>query len=217
MSEPYMVFVDHPTIVPRQQDNPICFLNCRAQGCFCGEPCIYRDVSSLRQAVQQGYTKARRAAAYPPAWLERTVQICHHGLVLLALDEAPIEHTASDETHSEHGMAANSARRTARTEASTGRAVLDRVMVVDQLTNLRREVEAANLPMEKFTPPFALVLSDVCRVLGLTAAEHDRILGAEAAAYVAGIRKRRWWPVKGSPWQQLSHLLQQKRQVARQP
>jgi len=214
MSEPYVVFVDHPTVVPRQQDNPICLLNCRAQGCFCGEPCIYRDVASLRQAVQRGYTKARNTAAYPPAWLERTVQICHHGLVLLALDEAPVEHTASDKMQSEH-KTRSTVRRAVRAEPATRRAVLDRATVVDQLTILRREVEAANLPLEKFTPPFALVLSDVCRVLGLTAAEHDRILGPEAAAYVAGIRKRRWWPTKGSPWQQLSHLLQQKRQVAR--
>lgn len=209
MSESYMVFVDHPTVVPRQQDNPICFLNCRAQGCFCGEPCLYRDVSTLRQAVQQGYTKARNAAAYPPTWLGRTVRICHHGLVLLALEEAPVEYTAGGESHAE--------RKTpqARTEASAKHAVLERAAVIDQLTSLRREVEAANLPMEKFTPPFALVLSDVCRVLGLTSAEHDHILGPEAAAFVANIRKRRWWPVKGSPWQQLSHLLQQKHQIAR--
>jgi hypothetical protein len=93
--------------------------------------------------------------------------------------------------------------------------VLDRATVVAQLTTLRREVEAANLPLEKFTPPFALVLSDVCRVLGLTAEEHDNILGPQAAAYVATIRKRRWWPVRGSPWQQLSRLLQQKGQIAR--
>jgi hypothetical protein len=213
MSEPYVVFVDHHNVLPQQQDNPICFYHCRAQGCFCGEPCIYRDVTSLRQAVQQGYTKARSAAAYPRTWLERTVQICHHGLVLLALDEAPVEHTASDEVQSEH-KTRSTGPRAPRAQASTGRAVLDRATVVAQLTTLRREVEAANLPMEKFTPPFALVLSDVCRVLGLTTEEHDKILGPQAAAYVATIRKRRWWPVKGSPWRQLSRLLQQKGQVA---
>jgi len=236
MSEFYVVFVDHPNVLPQQQDNPICFHHCRAQGCFCGEPCTYRDVSSLRQAVQQGYTKARTEAAYPPNWLDRTVRICHHGLVLLALEEPPVGHVAPEELPRKHAATeeglvtyntrrntqpghttreGNAPRRTSPGKTPHKHQVLDRATVVAQLTTLRREVEAANLPLEKFTPPFALVLSDVCRVLGLTTEEHDKILGPQAAAYVATIRKRRWWPVRGSPWQQLSRLLQQKGQVTR--
>jgi hypothetical protein len=235
MSESYVVFVDHPNVLPQQQDNLICFHNCRAQGRFCGEPCTHRDVSSLRQAIQQGYTKARTEAAYPPNWLDRTVRVCHHGLVLLALEEPPVGYVAPEKLPVERAaMEGDSVAYTTRSTAQPGRAtcegntprrtasktlhkheVLDRATVVAQLTALRREVEAANLPLEKFTPPFALVLSDVCRVLGLTAEEHDKILGPEAAAYVATIRKRRWWPTRGNPWQQLSRLLQQKGQVAR--
>jgi hypothetical protein len=229
MSESYVVFVDHPNILPQQQDNPICFHNCRAQGCFCGEPCTYVDVPSLRQAIQQGYTKARTEAAYPPNWLDRTVRICHHGLVLLALEEPPVGYVAPEEqplrhATTEEGLVTpntrtsaqprNTPRRTPPSKAPHKHEVLDRATVVAQLTTLRREVEAANLPLEKFTPPFALVLSDVCRVLGLTTEEHDKILGPQAAAYVATIRKRRLWPVRGSPWRQLSRLLQQRGQVA---
>ena len=161
--------------------------------------------------------------------------IITRGLILLALeeppvgyvapDEAPLEYAALEESSTahntpssvQHGPAIRARRTPRRTASKTPHKheVLDRATVVAQLTTLRREVEAANLPLETFTPPFALVLSDVCRVLGLTTEEHDKILGPQAAAYVATIRKRRWWPVRGSPWQQLSRLLQQKGQVTR--
>ncbi len=43
---------------------------------------------------------------------------------------------------------------------------------------------------------FALALADVCRALGLTAAEHDRVLGRDAAAYVAAVGQARFWPME---------------------
>lgn len=166
--------------------------------------------SSCSTRLHEGTKRSRLS----PSLARSAVQICHHGLVLLALDKAPEEHATGDETHGEHKTAKSATRRAIRDEAPVKRAALDRVTVVDQLTSLRREVEAANLPLEKLTPPFALFLSDVCRVLGLTAAEHDHILGPEAAAYVTSIRKRRWWSAKESPWRQLSRLLQQGGHIA---
>jgi hypothetical protein len=189
MLEPTVIFCDYPDVCPEQQDNPVCMANCRAQGRFVGESCVRRDVSSLRQAVELGYTKAKWAAAYSPDWLDRSVQICHCGHVLLALDQAPDENPLEASAPPEEP------------------ASLDRATVVANLTALRREVEAANLSQERFTPPFALVLSDVCHALGLTRREHDQILGPEASRYVARIRKQRWWPAKGSPWQHLARLL----------
>jgi len=144
MSEFYVVFVDHPNVLPQQQDNPICFHHCRAQGCFCGEPCTYRDVSSLRQAVQQGYTKARTEAAYPPNWLDRTVRICHHGLVLLALEEPPVGHVAPEELPRKHAATeeglvtyntrsnaqpGNTPRHTAQSRTPHKHEVLDRALL----------------------------------------------------------------------------------------
>jgi hypothetical protein len=211
MSEPYVVFADHPGIRPREQDNPICFANCRAQGCFCGEPCIQQDVSTLRQAIRQGYTKAKNEAAYPPDWLDRTARICHHGLVLLALDQDPATRDSLEETPPKHETEPEQpAQRTTRRGRTKRREALDRTTVIEQLTSLRREVEAAHLPLVKFAPSFALVLSDVCRALHLTDREHDRVLGPQAAAYVADVRNRRWRP-------KLSQRLQQKRLVASRP
>jgi hypothetical protein len=198
MSEPSTVFVDYPGVTPREQDNPLCLGFCRAQGRFGGASCIRRDLSSLRRAVELGYTKAKRPAAYPPGWLDRGVQVCHCGLVLLTLTEPVDEQEAVEETP-ERGQA------------------LDREAVIARLTALRQEVETSDLAQERFTPPFALVLSDVCHALGLTRREHDQVLGPEAAAYVARIHKRRWWPSRERPLQHLARLLPKRRQAARRP
>lgn len=196
MPEPTVVFVDYPGVAPLQQDNPLCLVTCRAQGCFGGEPCVRRALPSLRRAIEFGYTKASSPAAYPPAWLERAVQVCHCGLVLLKLEAAAEEDEPVD-------------------EAPEQAEPLDRATVVARLTALRHEVETSNLAQERFTPPFALILSDVCRALGLTRREHDQVLGPQAAAYVARIHKQRWWPAKGSAWQHLARLLPKRRQAAR--
>ena len=196
MPEPTTVFCDYPGVTPREQDNLICLNNCRAQGRFGGDSCIRRTVLSLRQAIELGYTKAKHPAAYPPDWLARSVQICHRGLVLLTIEE-PVDEQEMVEEASEQGEP------------------LDRDTVIARLTALRHEVETSDLSQERFTPPFALALSDVCRALGLTRREHDQVLGPEAAAYVARIHKQRWRPARQSPWQHLTRLLPRRREAAR--
>ena len=190
MSEPTVVFVDYPGVTPQEQDNPLCLANCRAQGRFGGESCIRCNLPSLRRAVELGYTTARSPAAYPPAWLDRTVLVCHCGLVLLKREATTGAHQPLD-------------------EAPEGGETLDRATVIARLTALRHEVETSNLP------PFALVLSDVCRALGLTHREHDQVLGPQASAYVARIHKQRWRPSTANPLQHLARLLPKRRQAAR--
>jgi len=69
--------------------------------------------------------------------------------------------------------------------------------LVTRLRSLREGIERdGEVRIAALETTFALALSDVCCALGLTAEEHDEVLGQNAAAYVAEIRQARFWPVE---------------------
>ena len=72
--------------------------------------------------------------------------------------------------------------------------------LVARLKTLREEIERdGDVPIAALETPFALALSDVCTVLGLSGAEHDEVLGRAAAVYVAALRDSRVWPAGMNP------------------
>ncbi len=74
---------------------------------------------------------------------------------------------------------------------------MKRQEIVTRLRGLREEIEQdGEVRIADLEVPFALALSDVCNALGLTSEEHDRVLGREAAAYVAEILRTRVWLVE---------------------
>jgi len=73
---------------------------------------------------------------------------------------------------------------------------MKRQEIVTRLSRLRVEIEQeGDVSLVTLETTFALVLSDVCCALGLDGEEHDRVLGRDAAAYVAEIGNTRFWPV----------------------
>ena len=72
-----VIFVDHPEVDPRKQDNPICVQTCPIRGRFQDERCPQLPVATLREAILLGYTKRRDEAFYPGDWLEAWVVVCY--------------------------------------------------------------------------------------------------------------------------------------------
>lgn len=51
------------------------------------------------------------------------------------------------------------------------------VDVVEQLANLRRQIEEGAARLSEIDLPAALLLSDVCKALGLTVSDQRKVLG----------------------------------------
>jgi len=72
-----------------------------------------------------------------------------------------------------------------------------RKLLVIRLKSLRKEIEqSGEVKITILETSFALALSDVCLALDLTDEQHDEVLGAEAAAYVAALLNTRVWPTE---------------------
>lgn len=88
MSEPHIIFVDHPDVDPCEQDNPICVQTCLVRGRYRDDGgCFLTAMPTLRYAILCGYTAERDEAAYPTEWLDKRLLICYKGHGYLRLDE----------------------------------------------------------------------------------------------------------------------------------
>ncbi len=74
---------------------------------------------------------------------------------------------------------------------------MERQEVIARLRNLREEIEQeGEVDIAALETTFALALSDVCGALELGREECDRVLGQDAAVYVAEVCETRFWPVR---------------------
>jgi hypothetical protein len=70
---------------------------------------------------------------------------------------------------------------------------MERKTLVIKLCTLRQEFERDGISIAEAVAPVALILSDVCNVLGLSQAEHDFVLGKEVAEAIEEWESARLW------------------------
>jgi hypothetical protein len=77
--------------------------------------------------------------------------------------------------------------------------VATRVFLTDRLTEFRESLEeGTESPVGMLQVTAAILLSDLCRFLGLDEQQHDQVLGEKGAEHVTEFLETRVW-LRGSP------------------